>query len=205
MEPETYAVVDIDTQYDFVAPDGKLSVPGADALAPAFARLLEAARTARVPVLSSADNHPPGDPEFSEFPAHCLRGSPGQRKVPETLLANRTVIEPDAKIDDPSAVLAAHDQIIFHKVKIDVFSNPHFARFVEALGDRRFGVFGLTTEHCVRAVVEGLLDAGRAVAVVRDATRALSDEAYATCMSEFRARGARIVTTEEMVARFRPA
>ena len=48
---------DVDTQVDFVLPDGKLAVPGADAAAPAMARLVAWARQTDIVHVASADDH----------------------------------------------------------------------------------------------------------------------------------------------------
>ena len=48
---------DVDTQVDFMLPDGKLYVPGAEQTIPAMQRLVDAARAAGVVHVSSADDH----------------------------------------------------------------------------------------------------------------------------------------------------
>src|SRR5436190_8628265 len=82
---------DVDTQIDFVHPDGKLAVPGAEEVVPAMQRLVEAARAAGIVHVASADDHELTDEEISEqpdfrttYPPHCLRGTRGARKIPET-------------------------------------------------------------------------------------------------------------------------
>ncbi len=82
---------DVDTQVDFVHADGKLAVPGAEAVVPAMARLVEAARAAGIPHVASADDHELTDDEISEepdfettYPPHCLRGTRGARKIEAT-------------------------------------------------------------------------------------------------------------------------
>ena len=81
---------DVDTQVDFMEPSGKLYVPDAKEIAPALERLVDAARSAGIVHVASADDHELTDPEIAEdadyrstFPAHCLRGTRGARKVPE--------------------------------------------------------------------------------------------------------------------------
>ena len=86
--------VDIDTQHDFIDADGRLSVPGAESLVEALGRLTAYAVREGIPILSSADSHGPDDPEFAQFPPHCLSGSDGQRKVPGTLLEAPVVVSP---------------------------------------------------------------------------------------------------------------
>ena len=74
---------DVDTQVDFIDPDGKLAVPGAAAVVPAMARLVGWARASGIAHVASADDHELTDPEISDepdftstFPPHCLRGTP---------------------------------------------------------------------------------------------------------------------------------
>src|SRR3954447_26270634 len=87
----TRVLWDVDTQRDFMLPEGKLYVPGAEETAPAMARLVAAAREAGVVPVASAGRHQLPDPEIhdepdfrSTFPPHCLRGTRGAQKVPET-------------------------------------------------------------------------------------------------------------------------
>ena len=82
---------DVDTQVDFVLPDGKLAVPGAAAAVPAMARLVGWARDNGVVHVASADDHELTDPEISAapdfgntYPPHCLRGTRGAQSVPAT-------------------------------------------------------------------------------------------------------------------------
>src|SRR3712207_5164908 len=74
-------------------PDGKLYVPGAEEVAPAMKRLVDTARAAGIPHVASADDHELTDPEIvaqddadyvNPYPPHCLRGTRGAEKVPET-------------------------------------------------------------------------------------------------------------------------
>src|SRR4051812_34480733 len=72
-------------------PSGKLYVPGANGVAPAMERLVDAARAARLVHVASADDHELTDPEISDtpdlrstYPPHCLRGTRGAEKILET-------------------------------------------------------------------------------------------------------------------------
>ena len=69
--------VDVDTQVDFMLPAGKLYVTGAEQLIPNLAKLLTWARAYNILVLSTADAHTPNDPEFAQWPPHCVVGTPG--------------------------------------------------------------------------------------------------------------------------------
>ena len=59
---------DVDTQVDFVHAAGKLPVPGAEAAAPAMARLVCWAGERGVTHLATADDHELTDPEISDAP-----------------------------------------------------------------------------------------------------------------------------------------
>ncbi|MHC4443072.1 MAG: cysteine hydrolase family protein [Planctomycetota bacterium] len=80
--------VDVDTQFDFLDPAGALYVPGSIEIHGVLGRLFRYAGQAGIPVLSSVDEHPPGDPEFDEFGLHCVKGTPGQDKMPFTKSLN---------------------------------------------------------------------------------------------------------------------
>src|SRR2546430_11875671 len=58
----------------------------------------------------------------STFPPHCMRGTPGQKKIPETALRDPLVVEPART--DPKAladrVRAHRGDILFHKHWFDV-------------------------------------------------------------------------------------
>ena len=82
---------DVDTQVDFMLPHGKLYVDGAEETIPAMKLLVDAARTAGIVHVASADDHELTDAEISAtpdfettYPPHCLRGTRGARKLPET-------------------------------------------------------------------------------------------------------------------------
>ena len=82
---------DVDTQVDFVHAAGKLPVPNAEEAVPAMARLVRWAEERGITHLATADDHELTDPELSDepdyettFPPHCLRGTPGSAKIPET-------------------------------------------------------------------------------------------------------------------------
>ena len=83
--------LDVDTQRDFMLPTGALYVPGAERILPKLRRLFDFARKNEISILSSVDAHVPDDPEFKQFPPHCVQGTEGQRKVDETLLPRSLV------------------------------------------------------------------------------------------------------------------
>ena len=183
--------VDIDTQFDFMDPAGKLYVPQAQALIPVLQTLFDYARRTGTPVVSSADSHSPDDPEFAQFPPHCVVGTPGQAKLPQTLLPTHRVIAPDDHPADLPALLSEHQQLVFTKHTFDLFSNGNAAALVASIAPRRYVLFGVATDYCVRAAGLALLARRCKVVLVRDAVKAVAADTEAVALAELQAAGAR--------------
>jgi nicotinamidase/pyrazinamidase len=173
--------VDVDTQIDFMFPAGALYVPGAERLLPAFAALNRYAAAHGFPVVSTTDAHLEDDPEFQQWPPHCVPGTAGQQKAAQTLL-------------DP------RDQIIVRKRHIDVFQDSDLEAVVARLNADRFVVYGLVTEYCVRTAALGLLRAGKPVEIVTDAIRSLKEADARRTFEECLAAGAALTTVGEVIS-----
>ncbi|MCA9606847.1 MAG: isochorismatase family protein [Myxococcales bacterium] len=197
LDPKDTVFVDVDTQVDFVEPGGALYVPGAERLKPAFARLLETAYQSGRPVVASADAHPPNDPEFGTFPPHCLAGSEGQKRVPETAPASARIIGVDGE-----EVCGEGSTVVLEKVKFDLFTNPAAEAVLAESGAKTAIVFGVALDYCVRAAALGLRERGYATVLVRDATAPVTEEGGARVEAELREAGVVFATTDEVVAAF---
>ncbi len=187
--------VDIDTQRDFLDPDGALYVPASAAIRPALARLTAFARDRAIPILASSCAHVPGDAEFATFPPHCLLGTPGQDRVAETAWPGGLILDGDGPIP---AEVPPH--LTIHKRQYDLFSAPGADRVVELYGraDPTFVVYGVATDYCVRCAVDGLLARGRKVALVADAIRAVDPSGEADLLTRF-ARAGALLTLADVV------
>ncbi len=189
---------DEDTQVDFMHPDGKLYVPGSESVIPHLARLTEWARSHGVLVVGSVDAHTMSDPEFSQYPPHCLAGTPGQRKIPETQMPS-TLIIPNRPVRVPEN-LYQYDQVILEKQTVDVFTNPNTEALLARL---EWGspvvLYGVFTDVCIAFAARGLLDRGRQVTLVTDAIYPINPAKGQQLIDEVVRRGGRLVTTEEIV------
>lgn len=185
---------DVDTQMDFLFPAGALYVPGAENLLPALKRLRDYAAAHGIPILSSTDAHEEDDPEFAQWPPHCVRGTAGQQKPPEALLEPRVIV-PLAPGDYP---VDGARQIIVEKQALDVFTNPNLPALLERLGAERCVVYGVVTEYCVRCAALGLLRTGRRVELVTDAVRSLEPEAERRTLDEIVRAGGRLTSVAEL-------
>jgi nicotinamidase/pyrazinamidase len=193
---------DVDTQFDFVSPDGKLYVPGAEQALPAMGRLVEGARKAGIPHVASADDHELSDPEISLepdlvslWPPHCLRGTPGAMRLAETQQVDPVVLG-ETEVD--ASWLHGREFLILKKA-YDPFTNPNADRLLELLDPQEIVLFGVATDVCNDAAIRGLLARGRAVAFVEDASRGLDEARTAACLAAWREGGVRFVTTDEVL------
>jgi len=203
MAPPKIILWEVDTQADFMQPGGKLYVPGAEKIIPNVRRLVNASVETSALLVSTADAHQEGDPEFRRFPPHCLRGSPGARIIPEGLAKKTFTVPNDPSVEVPRDIFR-HFQVVLEKQTLDVFDNPHASELVERLGDEaEYVVFGVATEYCVRCEAKGLLDRKRRVVIVQDAIRPLEPEDGQRALEELRGLGARLITTDEALEEIR--
>ena len=79
---------DVDTQYDFMRPEGRLYVPGAEGIIDVVSSARRFALENGYSLIASTDWHKEdneeisGKPDFeSTFPAHCIAGKPGSERV----------------------------------------------------------------------------------------------------------------------------
>src|ERR1700675_500345 len=114
MQSRDYIFWEVDVQADFMLPGGKLYVPGAEKLLPNIRKLTDAARRGEVFLVSHGCFHPPDDPEFKQFPPHCLKGTPGAQLVPEALTDDFIRVENKDGATLPVDFLK-HQQIILEK------------------------------------------------------------------------------------------
>jgi nicotinamidase/pyrazinamidase len=190
--------LDVDTQRDFMLSAGALYVPGAERIIPKLIRLFAFARKNGITILSSVDAHAPNDPEFQQFPPHCVQGTEGQRKLDETLLP-RPLILPNKPIDkNLMDAVRKHQQIIVEKQTLDLFDNSIAERLLRALPPRAI-VFGVTTEYCVKRACMSLRRRGVQTAVVSDAICALSPKTEKEALEEMRQGGVDFISLDTLL------
>jgi nicotinamidase/pyrazinamidase len=193
MLESSFVFVDIDTQRDFLDESGVLYVPDSRAIVANLQTLSGLAASRGIPVLATACSHREGDPEFAQFPPHCMAGSEGQRRIPATECFDSVVLEPEDRLNGP-----VPPHLTLHKREFDVFSRPDADEVIARYNEARptFVVYGVATDYCVRAAVEGLLARGCRVAVIVDAIRAIDPDAEASLLTDWARRGTLLVRTD---------
>jgi nicotinamidase/pyrazinamidase len=195
-DERNWIFIDIDTQIDFMLPQGCLYCKDAEQLLPLLKQLTLFAQSHRIPILSSVDAHTADDPEFQQFPAHCVKGTPGQRKVPETLTTAPVIIPDRASF----ALPGYSEQVIIEKSSLDIFSNPNTEVFLAQLKRRELMVYGVATDYCVKAAVLGARIRGYDVKVIEDGIKATVPERSQQALEEMRRAGAEIISSTSILS-----
>jgi nicotinamidase/pyrazinamidase len=185
--------VDVDTQRDFLEPSGALYVPGSSEILDNLATLTDFARDHGIPVLATSCAHTLEDAEeIAQFGPHCMVGTPGQQRVKQTAWQGGWVLGPSDVFSNDIPV-----HLTIEKRAYDVMTHPEAARIVARYNADRptFVVYGVATDYCVKAAVEGLLRLGCKVAIVVDAIRAIDVEHESDVLEALVARGAELVLT----------
>jgi nicotinamidase/pyrazinamidase len=185
--------IDIDTQRDFLEPQGALYVAGSIEIVPNLGRLTAIASFHAIPVLATACAHTREDSELVRFPPHCMIGTPGQERIPATQVRETLAL---SGADPLPEHLPRHVTLL--KREFDMFSNPHADTIIRRHEASRpvFVVYGVATDYCVEAAVCGLLARRCKVALVVDAIRAISASAESAILSGFAQRGVLLTLTE---------
>jgi len=190
---------DVDTQIDFMELEGKLYVPGAEALRPNLGYLTDLGAE-RARLCGSVDAHLPDDPEFADWPEHCVYGTLGQRKVFETLI-DGTLYVPSVKLTKSqlNEVVQFSGQVIFEKQDNDVRTNQNVRRFMERVKPDLVVVYGVVSEICVNHAVEFIAgDLGYDTVVVSNAIKELDRIKSKSCQADWGKLGARVLNIGEV-------
>lgn len=183
---------DVDTQIDFIFPAGALYVPGAETILDRVAALNRFAAAHAIPLISTLDAHSENDPEFRVYPHHCVAGTDGQRKPASTLLENRAVL-PNQICDRAAA------QLLLEKQTFDCFTNVNLDAILHRFAAKRYVVYGVVTEICVKFAAFGLLRRGARVEIVSDAVGSLNEHAASKMFAEFEAAGGTLTSLDRLL------
>lgn len=181
-------VIVVDMQRDFVAADGALPVPDAEAVVgPAQAWLAGLTAEDTTGILFTFDTHVPaayaGSAESEQFPLHCVRGTPGW-----DLVLDRAAV-------DPAIPLFWLEKGVFDMwAEADVAildgagtATPREAFFavLKADGVTHVTVIGVAADFCVRWAVDGLVARDFAVDLPEALTRGIGRDIRQVVAEDF--------------------
>ena len=131
---------DVDTQFDFMKPQGALYVPGAEEIIGKVGEVRRFALESGYSILSDVDWHRMDNPEISEqpdmkttFPPHCMAGTPGAERVGDLGDVPIDCVEIDEVDMAQLRKLIRKDQfhIVIRKQSLNVFDNPNTHKLVQ--------------------------------------------------------------------------
>jgi nicotinamidase-related amidase len=197
--------MDVDTQEDFMLPHGAFGRLGRIAnvgrIIVNLKRVFDYAADRKLTTLLATDAHVPDDPEFSTygFPAHCVLGTEGYRRIPETDVAPTLVVPNKPDSFSPPIPESERPVIMVHKQHFAVGTNPNFASLIESLGPCHVFATGVATQGCVRQSVQSLLDLGVPVSIVVDAVGPdIYEETGRIAIEEMEKLGVTAFTTDQI-------
>ena len=197
---------DVDTQYDFMRPEGRLYVPGAEGMIDNVSKARRFAMDKGYSMLTSMDWHQDGNPEISNvpdfqdtFPPHCMAGKPGSERI--GYLGNLQIdIVSNEQMNDLAKLVGKEQfHITIRKEQLDVFTNPNTAALIGILKPESVVVFGIALDLCLRMAVEGLLKmGGMKLYLLRDVVKTLGIKSDKEVIAELKTKGVEIITLADL-------
>ncbi len=197
----------VDTQYDFMDPKGKLSIVGAMDIAGNLEELTRLAARKRIQVVNTADYHTLTSREISEspdfkttFPAHCMEKTSGAKYISETEPENPYTIHwKDSSFD--AEKVRRERNIVIYKDEFDCFhpiGAAHTETVLKIIQPERVVVYGVATNVCVDFAVIGLRQRGYEVYVPIDAIKELPMLPLEETMVKWRGLGVNFTTIDRV-------
>ena len=193
---------DVDTQFDFMRPEGTLYVPGAETIIEKVSDVRKFALQNGYSIIADMDWHSLSNKEISEspdfnktFPAHCMAGSPGGERL--GYLGNVPIeyVEIDKMPAGKLKKLVEKEQfhVVIRKESVDVFDNPNTDELVTLAGPEAVAVFGVALDFCVKYALQGLTKhAGIKRILLRDVVKGLDPKTEDGIINELRDAGVEI-------------
>ncbi len=173
----------VDTQIDFVEPDGKLYVQDAEKLKFKWQEITSLAKEYNIRIVNTADSHTFDSKEISlspnlinTFPVHCIKGTKGEQFISETKPKNALVFDWNKHYNIINELSRNPSRnIIIKKDAFNVFvGNPYSEEILKILQPKIVIVYGVTTNVCVDFAVMGLVKKVPEVFVISDAIKELA-------------------------------
>jgi nicotinamidase/pyrazinamidase len=202
---------DVDTQFDFMKPEGTMYVPGAETIIEKVSEVRKLALQNGYSVIADIDWHSLSNEEISEspdfnktFPPHCMAGSPGSERLGYLGDVPIEYVEIDKMPADELKRLVEKKQfhVVIRKESIDVFDNPNTDELVELAKPGAVAVFGVALDFCVRYALQGLAEhAGIKRILLRDVVKGLDPKTEDGIINELRDAGVEITDSAQFKRR----
>ena len=181
------ALLIVDVQTDF-CPGGALAIEEGDRVVPEINAWIDQADAQRIAVLASRDWHPKDhvsfEPAGGDWPPHCIQDSEGARFHPDLNLPERTVVVTKGTR--------------FDRDQNSAFADTGLDAYLKRKGLRRLFLCGLALDVCVAATALDARQAGFAVVLINNATRAVDPQKAEAVLTRLREAG--VVMTDSGAA-----
>jgi nicotinamidase-related amidase len=189
-------LIDIDTQKDFLLVKGKACIRNHRRVLANIRRVMAWARFYGVPIISTAEIYSKNNGNGS--PTYCIGGTDGQKKVHYTLLSSRIYLAADGNTDLPRDLLRRYKQVILNKRCMDPFDEPRIDRLLSEVRANEFILVGTSLEGAVKATALGLLQRGKRVTVILDATGSHNTSEAKLAIRKMETKGAKVIETKKL-------
>jgi nicotinamidase/pyrazinamidase len=199
---DTLIFWDVDTQFDFMKPEGALYVPGAETIIDKVSEVRKFALQNGYSMIADMDWHNSDNEEISEspdfkktFPPHCMAGSPGSERLGYLGDVPIEYIETDKIPRDKLKKLVEKEQfhVVIRKESLNVFDNPNTGNLIESVKPEAMAVFGVALDFCVKLVLEGLAKHdGIKRILLRDVVKGLDPKTEGDILNEMQQAGVEI-------------
>lgn len=194
---------DVDTQFDFMQPEGRLYVPGAETIIPKVSQVRRFALEGGYSMIADMDWHSRDNKEISEtpdfketFPTHCMAGESGSERVGflgDVPIEYIKINEMDTDTVRP-LVRSEQFHIVIRKESLSVFDNPNTDKLVKLIEPKKVIIFGVALDFCVYYVVRGLRKfPDIRLCVLKDVVKGLNVRPEQEIFDEFRQMGVEIM------------
>ena len=192
---------DIEAQRDFFSPggacyDASTSLPSARNIRTLF----RWARQMEIPVLSTVLRVRPGRLGPLAKVPHCIDGSEGEKRISGTLLSRHIDLGIRNSTDLPGDLFEQYQQVIIEKRHPDIFKHARAERLMTELDPKTFIVCGAGTAQSILQAVVGMRHRGFEIVLASDAIVDLDDPDAEMAWLRMIAKGAKPMTTEEIIA-----
>jgi nicotinamidase-related amidase len=185
------ALVVIDMQRDFLEPGGFGAALGNDVarlrpIIPTIARLLDAFRSAGLPIIHTKECH---NPDLGDCPPSKLYRGHASLRIGDRGPMGRILIEGEPGNDFIPELKPGPGEVVIPKPGKGAFHATQLQTILEYLGTSSLIVTGVTTEVCVQTTLREANDRGHECLLVEDGTASYFPEFKAATLAMVRAQG----------------
>lgn len=198
LDPTRTALVIIDMQNAFLAEDGPIPVPAARGIIENVNRAAAQCRDLGLPVIWIRSHHPAGGADWRHFFDHFV--------LPERREQAAGALSADAPMSrfHPDMDVRDEDYIVFkNRYSCFIPGSSSLERLLRSQGRDTVLLAGTKTNICVESTARDGMMIDLRMAVLRDATAALSDEEHQAALNVLIQEFADILTVDEAVEELR--